>query len=358
MVRFRFHCLELPALFAAVALAVAACGAPRSIYDLDESQIDYNETVPLHFDWPAGVVAQVQSSVQKTETVGKVVTTKGGHILCTMHTESADDGITVQCGNATINGDEVLQVIMDGAPGLLVHPVLTVDAHGTITKIEGLHGVRGALVRALAGEPKMLTNRRGLIDILSDPETVTRVADREWSNLITFWAGKSLKTGTTYDLNREAAVPVQNEMIDWVQQYRLAGRVPCNEWEEARRCVKLVLTSTPDSTQFNEAVKDIMKNVMAGAHMHRSSTEVVLRKVQYRYTLVTTPERLLPYWVENRRSMQLETARTDGKSEIMDVVEERHDSYEYFAIGKPEQSDETKDMRKSGEYGQRIEIGE
>lgn len=334
MGRDRLHRLKLLIVFVAVSLALAACGAPRSIYDLDESQIDYNETVSLHFNWPAGVVAQINSSVQKTETIEKVSTTTKGSILCIMHTESASDGIKVLCENATIDGDEALKVFLDGAPGLPVQPILKVDPHGTITKIEGLNGMRGTLVRALAGDTDVLPNRRGMIDVLSDPDTVTRVAEREWWNLVAFWTGKALKTGTTYDLRREAKVPVDDEMIDWVQQYRLAGRVPCNEREETRRCVKLVLTSTPNSTQFSEAVKGIMKNLMAGAHMHqRSSPNVILRKVQYRYTLVASPERLLPYWVENRRTMQLETTGTDGTSEIMDVVEERHDSYEYFATG-------------------------
>jgi len=349
MGRDRVHRLKCLIVFVAVSLALATCGAPRSIYDLKESDIDYNETVSLHFDWPAGLVAQVQSSVQKTETIGKVITMKGGHVQCSLHTESTDDGIKVLCENTTIDGDETLQVIMDGAPGLLVQPVLKVDSHGTITKIEGLNGVRGSMVRALAGEPKVLPNRRGIIEVLSDPDTVSRVADREWWNLITFWAGKSLKTGTTYDLRREAEVPVHDDMINWVQQYKLAGRVPCNEREETRRCVKLVLTSTPDSKQFNEAVKDIMKNLMAGAHMHRSDPNVVLRKVKYQYTLVTSPERLLPYWVENRHTMQLETTGTDGKSEIMDVIEERHDSYEYFTTGKSGESGDAMDSRKGGD---------
>jgi hypothetical protein len=96
-------------------------------------------------------------------------------------------------------------------------------------------------------------------------------------------------------------------------------------------------------------VKDIMKNLMAGAHMHRSSPKVVLRKVKYQYTLVTSPERLLPYWVENRHTMQLETTGTDGKNEIMDVVEERHDSYEYFTTGKSGESSDSMDILKGGE---------
>jgi hypothetical protein len=333
MDRFLFYRVERLILIAAVALAVTGCGGPRSIYDLKESDIDYNETVSLHFDWPAGVVAQVRSSIQKTETVGRAVTTNSVRVQCMLHTESTGDGIKVMCGNMTMDGEEALKVFLDGAPGLLAQPVLKVDSHGTITKIEGLNGMRGALEGALAGVPESSPNRRGIIDVLSDPGTVARVAGREWWNLVAFWNGKALKTGTTYDLRREAGVPVQDETIDWVQQYRLAGRVPCNEEHQTRRCVKLVLTSTPDSGQFGQAVKDLMKSV-AGEHSHRASPNLVLRKVRYQYTVVTSPDRLLPYWVEDRRTMQLETTGADGKAETMDVDQVRHDSYEYFATGQ------------------------
>jgi hypothetical protein len=333
MGRSRFYRVELLILLAAVALALAACGAPRSIYDLKDADIDYNETVSLHFDWPAGMVAQVKSSIEKTETVGQSVTTKSVKVQCLLHTESAGAGIKVLCENVTMDGDEALKVFLDGAPGLLAQPVLRVDSHGTITKIEGLNGVRGALEGALAGVPESTPNRRGIIEVLSDPGTVTQVAGLEWWNLVAFWNGKSLKTGTTYDLHREAGVPVYDETIHWVQQYRLAGRVPCNEEHQTRRCVKLVLTSTPDSGQFGQAVKDLMKSV-AGEHSHRASPNLVLRKVRYQYTVVTSPDRLLPYWVEDRRTMQLETTGADGKAETMDVDQVRHDSYEYFATGQ------------------------
>jgi hypothetical protein len=327
-----FHRIKRLTLCLSVLLAVTACGAPRSMYDLDESQIDYNETVPLHFDWPAGLVVQVQSSIHKTQTLANTITTRSVDVQCMLHTESAGDGIKVLCENATMDGDEALKVFLDGAPGLLVQPVLKVDAHGAITKIEGLNGVRGDLERALAGVPESAPNRLGIIEVLSDPGTVARVAGLEWWNLVAFWAGKSLKTGTTYDLRREAGVPVRDETINWVQQYRLAGRVPCNEEDRTRHCVKLVLTSTPDRGQFGEAVKDVMKST-AGPHMHRFPLNVVVRNMQYQYTLVTSPDRLLPYWVEDRRTMQLETTGADGAKETMDTVQVRHDRYEYFATG-------------------------
>jgi hypothetical protein len=318
-------------LILCLALTAAGC-APRSIYDLDPSQIDRNERIQLHFDWPTGMVADVRSFITKSQTVDKVATTKSVEVRCQLHTESAEHGIRVLCENTTLEGDDTLKMFLDGAPGLLAHPVLTVGADGTISQIGGLEGVPGALKQALAGDPELSPNARGAIEVLSDPKTLDHVARQEWWNLVAFWNGKTLQTGTTYDLSRAATVPIYGDTIDWHQHYTLAGRVPCNEEDHKRKCVKLVLISTPDSVQFSQAVKAIMTSA-AGPHMHRSSRDVVLRKVQYHYTLVTLPDRLMPYWVEDRRSMQLQTTGEDGTSETMDVVEERQDSYTYIATG-------------------------
>lgn len=319
-----FHLIKFLIVSAVFSLAASACGATRSIYDLEESQINRNETISLHFDWSAGLAAEVQSSIHKTRTVGKERTEKSVQVQCELHTESAVGGIRVRCENGTMDGEEALTLFMDGAPGLPAQPVLMVDSHGTITKIEELIDVRSALEQALVGEPARLSNTRQIIDVLSDPKTVTDVAGQEWWNLVAFWNGKALKTGTTYDTRRPFKVPTSGATIDWVQHYTLAGRVPCTEDDKARSCVKLVLTSTPDRGQFDAVVQGMRK---------KSSPAWVLRGVEYRYTLVTRPERLLPYWVEDRRTMQLDTVDAAGKGGIVEVVDERHDRYEYFATG-------------------------
>lgn len=322
--RSGFDLLQFLIVFAVFPLAALACGATRSIYDLEESQINRHETISLHFDWSAGLVAQVRSSIQKTRTIGKERTAKRVNVQCELHTESAVDGIRVFCDNATMDGEEALKLFMDGAPGLPAQPVLRVDPHGTITKIEELTGVRDALKQALVGEPARLANTREIIEALSEPKTVTDVAGQEWWNLVAFWNGKALKTGTTYDTRRPFKVPTSSATIDWVQHYTLAGRVPCTEDDQSRSCVKLVLTSTPDPGQFDDVVQGMRK---------KSTPAWVLRGVEYRYTLVTRPERLLPYWVEDRRTMQLDTVDAAGKGGIVEVVDERHDHYEYFATG-------------------------
>ena len=323
----------IPLSILCLALAPAACGAPRSIYDLDPKEINHNETVSLHFDWPAGMMANVRSFVTKSHTVGGAVTTTTVEVRSELHTESAANGIRVLYENPTlVEGDEALKLFLEGAPGLLAHPVLTVDPQGTITRIDGLGSVPGALKQALAGEAGLSPNTRGAIDVLSDPKTLDHVARQEWWNLVAFWNGKVLRTGTTYDATRQATVPGYDDTIDWTQHYTLAGRVPCNEQDQSKGCVKLELISTPDPEQFDRVVKKVIASPGQAGAERRSPPDILLRGVQYHYTLVTKPERLAPFYVDDRRSMTMELPGT-GTRVIMDVVEERHDSYDYIATG-------------------------
>jgi len=320
-------------LILCIVLLPAGCTL-RSIYDLKPSQIDTHEAVPLHFDWPPGMVANVRSFITKSQSIDKVAMTKSVEVRCQLHTESAENGIRVLCDETTLEGDDTLKMFLEGAPGLLAHPVLTVDAQGTVTRVDGLDGVPGALKQALAGNFELSSNAHGAIDLLSDPKTLDHIARQEWWNLVAFWAGKTLQTGTLYDLKRQANVPVYDDTVDWKQQYRLAGRVPCNDQDQSRGCVKLELISTPDPEQFDRIVKKVIAPPETAGGEHRSPPEMNLRSVQYRYTLVTRPDRLTPYWVEDRRSMTMEWPGTGSNpSRIMDVVEERQDTYDYIATG-------------------------
>ncbi|HSG06232.1 MAG TPA: hypothetical protein VLB09_07525, partial [Nitrospiria bacterium] len=251
---------------------------------------------------------------------------------CTMRTKETTTGLRIFCENVAWDGDQAIKALLEGAPGLMSQPAFTVNSEGVITGIEGLEDIRKAMEPVLEKAKALPAVAREQIENLLAPETLSDIFANEWSNLAPFWHGAELETGSWYELRQSFPLPVSGDMIEWTQEFILAGRVPCDRKDSGMNCVKLILVSKPDKDQFGEAIDRMTKKLVPREPGGSTAPGLIIREVEYKYTLVTLPDRLLPYWVEDSRFIQMEAKGAGGETVTMDALDERKHLYEYTTI--------------------------
>jgi hypothetical protein len=218
-----------------------------------------------------------------------------------MRVEQADEGTRVvhdefslepltsaEGAKGTHSSPEAPDTEPDGQVGDLL-PDLIVDHTGKLLRIEGLERLRTeALARMSAGVEETPESRARLerwIARTVSESALTQRALRDWSALVSAWAGAQLAVGVA---SLRAAGGGSAPGAPSSGQISVTPRVPCYDDDRAKGCVRIELETHP--------APEVRNTVL----------------------LITEPDRLVPHDLRVASEIHGEITRPDGKPQKVD----------------------------------------
>lgn len=149
-------------------------------------------------------------------------------------------------------------------------------------------------------------------------DLLTTMAAGQWDIAVGAWIGAEFDHGDWYSLTFEEALPGFSEKpISKTMTFKVSRWLPC-AGGGAPKCVEVLVRIVPDSAGITRAVTEFVTRVMPEAS--RAEMEKALRAVSYefelRYRLVTEPDTLRPWSIEERKYIYASSLE-DGKRAVM-----------------------------------------
>ncbi|HTP52668.1 MAG TPA: hypothetical protein VMK42_18415 [Anaeromyxobacteraceae bacterium] len=260
--------------------------------------------VPLTFAWPDGFQARVTLEHREQRSGAPPAQARASHRLVA---ERRGKAIWVSVRGIEAEGDVPdleLNVRISEALIQVVSPA------GAYLRTEGLEnaleilGVGGDEARDVA---------RGALD---------RISALDWEITAGGWAGRAFSPGRKVSGQFPGSVPLIPGVPALLEvEQSLLGPVPCEEGEEAARCVKLSWRGAPSQAARQGALERL--------HREAGSEGPALEDLDgtVEATLVTEPATLVPHGLAVREELHLRVRQPGG--DLLEVVERADDRYRF-----------------------------
>jgi tetratricopeptide (TPR) repeat protein len=245
--------------------------------------------------------------------------------------ETTLDALPSFQGNAAAaSATEKVQGMIAGMTAAM--PELVIARDGSFKGLRNLETHRAGLLkevkRAVAdstpagGARPAAEDIERTIDAVFNPELLTTLAAAQWDIAVGAWIGGEFDHGDWYSLTFEEPLPGFSERpVSKTMTFKVSRWLPCGPGRPPE-CVEVLVRITPDSASLSRAIADFVGRIMPAAT--RADMEKALQSVAYefdmRYRIVTEPDTLLPWSVEERKFLYTSSFE-DGKR----MVQSRRD---------------------------------
>jgi tetratricopeptide (TPR) repeat protein len=216
-----------------------------------------------------------------------------------------------QANSAAATASEKVQGMIAGMTAAM--PELVVARDGSFKGLRNLEAHRASLLqevkRAVAnstpagGTPPMADDIEHMINAVFNPELLTTLAAAQWDIAVGAWIGGEFDHGDWYSLTFEEPLPGFSEKpVSKTMTFKVSRWLPCGPGKPPE-CVEVLVRITPDSASLSQAIVDFIARILPAAT--RNEMEKAMLAVAYefdmRYRIVTEPDTLLPWSVEERK---------------------------------------------------------
>jgi hypothetical protein len=287
------------------------------------------DDVKLRFAWPEGLTVQVASA--STTTQGEQ--------------PSEQSAIEYQLRLEGKGGERRLiseplkpagQAVPPPEQGQLPATTLVMGPKGELLRIEGLDPI----VQEMAGQaesqglPKEQQDQ--IVALVRD--ALEQAARSRWESLAGKWNGLSLRPGETINRKSQTVVPLFGSTAATLEHVSLKERVPCTEGAAEKRCVRLVLDSSLDPDELDQAMAELLRKVKSfmKANMglpDQSIPEMTVMKLRVDTTLefIAEPETLVPHLQRTVTSSQVVLQEPEGELRKFESQSERLERFKPVA---------------------------
>ncbi len=295
------------------------------------------EVVPIRFDWPVGLRAEVVASRQRErETDDK---TSGFSMVSEYRFEVSahDAGLLVFLSDFRISdfsADPAVADFFGNVQGQLsgIAANYIVSREGELLQLEGLDELV-ARSRALLGP--MLDSLRNLraeaasfLESMLSESYFMSQATEEWNAIVGLWLDADFEVGAVYVLEDEEPSPVLPDVsIPYYYEFSLIDYAPCHESAAPRSCVVLEMVSFPDANEVKSLLGDVMQQIAGREIVGQFFFEEF--DVENTVTLVTEPSTLIPHSLEMVQELQGTMRGPEGEGREFLQVDRRTYSYRY-----------------------------
>ena len=206
---------------------------------------------------------------------------------------------------------EVLQELLGGAA--LAFPDVVLAADGSFKQVRNLEAFRTALAAAIdralaqalpAGAPGPAPGIAEAVKTAAlNPELLAATIGARWDFAIAAWTDSELDHGDWYEGTVEEPLPgISKRPVRMTWRFKVARWLPCAAGREPA-CVELLVRVEPDPAQMREVTAELIGRMVPAADRARweqAAREVSLR-IEQRYRLITEPDTLRPWSVEERK---------------------------------------------------------
>ncbi len=315
---------------AAVAAALAGCAAQQQ--QATESAVtappsaafkQTSDPIPLRFDWPEGLRAQVVSTSVKAQSIGAQSRTQDLTTTYVMRANRSPDTVSVAFENFEVDhpGSGVSSA---GTAKLLAYrPGFAVDASGELKEITGIEVLKQLLEAAKQEAENAPEAEQQAFEVVAQSVTseayLKNRAGTEWSNLIGTWRDRTLTPGRVETTQQPSAAsgiletPITAEVSTSLSQLDTCQRTG------AKGCVRLRVIQQPDVEQMREAIRPTLGKLLGVEDWGPEGPPQVRSVIATSQLIVDTePDTLIPHRVESLRVFSLELVRSDGPFEVRD----------------------------------------
>jgi tetratricopeptide (TPR) repeat protein len=216
-----------------------------------------------------------------------------------------------QANGAAATATEKVQGMISGMTAAL--PELVVARDGSFKGLRNLEAHRATLLQEVkravisaspeGGTPKVTHDIDRIMDAIFNPDLLATLAAAQWDIAVGAWIGGEFSHGDWYSLTFEEPLPGFSEKpVSKTMTFKVSRWLPCRAGRPPE-CVEVLVRITPDSASLSQAVADFVGRIMPAAT--RSDMEKAMLSVTYefdmRYRIVTEPDTLLPWSVEERK---------------------------------------------------------
>jgi tetratricopeptide (TPR) repeat protein len=241
-----------------------------------------------------------------------------------------DAAPTFQANGAAATRTEKLQGMVAGLTAAL--PEFVVARDGSFKGLRNLDAHRASLLRELkrvvaeTAPPGNTAQASGdverVMDAIFNPELLTTLAAAQWDIAVGAWIDGEFDHGDWYSLTFEeplagfSETPVSKTMI-----FKVSRWLPCGPGRPPE-CVEVLVKITPDSASLSRAIADFIGRIMPAATRREMETAMLAVAYEFdmRYRIVTEPDTLLPWSVEERKYLYASSIE-NGKR----IVQSRQD---------------------------------
>jgi tetratricopeptide (TPR) repeat protein len=207
-------------------------------------------------------------------------------------------------------------------------PEMVVGNDGSFKELRNLEQHRAAMLNEIkkmiaAATGPAVTAQSGedidrFLGNVLNADLLTTMAAGQWDIAVGAWIGAEFDHGDWYSLAFEEALPGFSEKpVSKTMTFKVSRWLPCASGG-APKCVEVLVRIVPDSEGITRAVAEFVTRVMPEAS--RAEMEKALRAVSYefelRYRLVTEPDTLRPWSLEERKYIYAASLE-GGKRSVM-----------------------------------------
>ena len=218
------------------------------------------------------------------------------------------------------------QGLLAGLGGTL--PEMVVGRDGSFKELRNLERHRAAMIdevkklMAAAKGPTQAAQSEEDIDrflgTVLNADLLTTMAAGQWDIAVGAWIGAEFDHGDWYSLTFEEALPGFSEKpVSKTMTFKVSRWLPCAAGG-VRKCVEVLVRIVPDPEGISRAVTEFVTRVMPAAS--RAEMEKAMHAVSYefelRYRLVTEPDTLRPWSLEERKYIYASSLE-GGKRAVM-----------------------------------------
>jgi hypothetical protein len=280
------------------------------------------DAVSLRFAWPEGVTVQVVSASTVTQNDQPPEQSALDYQL----------RVEGQGGERRLISEPLKPAGAAGAPLEEGQPppaaVLVLGPKGELRRIEGIDAIMQEMAGQAESQGLPKEQQEQILQLVHG--ALEQEARSRWEVLVGKWNGLSLKQGEAIDRKSQTAVPLFGSAAATLEHVSLKERVPCTEGTAEKRCVRLVLDSSLDPEEFDEAAAELLRKVRSfmKANMglpDQDIPEMMVMKLRVDSTLefIAEPETLVPHRQRTVTNSQVVLQEPEGELKRFEIQSER-----------------------------------
>ena len=205
-------------------------------------------------------------------------------------------------------------------------PEMVVGKDGSFKELRNLERHRAAMLKEVkqliaaakgpAGTAQSEEDIDRFLRNVLNADLLTTMAAGQWDIAVGAWIGAEFDHGDWYSLTFEEALPgFSDKPVSKTMTFKVSRWLPC-AGGGAPKCVEVLVRIVPDPEGITRAVTEFVTRVMPEAS--RTEMEKALRAVSYefelRYRLVTEPDTLRPWSIEERKYIYASSLEGDKRA--------------------------------------------